>query len=306
MKVNLNKLRTENAILNILLATLFFAFMNVIVKYLKDVPFFELVFFRATISCIIGFFTLKQMRISFKPNNPKMILLRGVTGTISLMLYFFTLQVMPLTTAVTIQYLAPLFTAILAGYFLREKITWVQWLFLIMAFAGVLLVEGFDDRVGWGTMSLGIFAAFMSGLTYNLIRKLRDQEPPIRIVFYFPMVSTIVSFPFLFTDIGGGWVTPDFTQSLFLLLLGVVTWFAQVFMTKAYQAQAPGYISIFNYLGIFLGALFGYVFFNEALTLLACLGILIILVSVVLSTLYQAYIKRKGQMLESLAQSSQS
>lgn len=295
MKVNLKKLQTENAILNILLATLFFAFMNVIVKYLKDVPFFELVFFRATISSIIGYFTLKQMKISFKPNNPKMILLRGITGTISLMLYFYTLQKMPLTTAVTVQYLAPLFTAILAGFILKETINWLQWFFLIMAFCGVLMVEGFDDRVGWGTMALGITAAFMSGLTYNLIRKLKDQEPPIRIVFYFPMVSAIISTPFLFTDIGGGWVTPNFEQALLLLLLGSVTWFAQLFMTKAYQADAPGYVSIFNYLGIFLGAAFGYIFFDELVTVLASFGILIILVSVVLSTLYQNYIKRKGK-----------
>ena len=297
MKVNLNKLKTENAILNILLSTLFFSFMNVIVKYLSDIPFFELVFFRAAISCVIGFFTLKQMRVSFKPNNPKMIILRGITGTISLMLYFYTLQRMPLTTAVTIQYLAPLFTAILAGVILNERITWVQWMFLAVAFVGVLMVEGFDDQVGWKVMSLGITASFMSGLTYNLIRKMRSQEPPIRIVFYFPLMSAIFSFPFLFTDIGGGWVWPDLKKAVLLILLGVVTWFAQLFMTKAYQSDAPGYISIFNYLGIFLGAAFGYIFFNEMLTVLASFGILIILVSVVLSTLYQSYIKRKGKMV---------
>lgn len=295
MKVNLKKLQTENAILNILLATLFFAFMNVIVKYLSQIPFFELVFFRATISCIIGFFTLRQMKISFKPNNPKMILLRGITGTISLMLYFYTLQRMPLTTAVTIQYLAPLFTAILAGFILKDKITWLQWFFLMASFFGVMMVKGFDARVSWLELSLGVFAAFMSGLTYNLIRKLKDQEPPIRIVFYFPMISAIISLPFLFSNTHGGWVMPDFQQSLLLLTLGIVTWFAQVFMTKAYQADAPGYISIFNYLGIFLGAGFGYLFFDEKLTVLASFGILIILVSVVLSTLYQNYIKRKGK-----------
>ncbi|MES2767555.1 MAG: DMT family transporter [Bdellovibrionota bacterium] len=300
MKVNLKKLQTENAILNILLSTLFFAFMNVVVKYLKDIPFFELVFFRATISCIIGYFTLKQMKISFKPSNPKMILLRGITGTISLMLFFYTLQRMPLTTAVTIQYLAPLFTAILAGFILNEKTTWLQWFFLLFSFLGVMMVKGFDYRISWIELGLGITAAFMSGLTYNLIRKLKDQEPPIRIVFYFPMVSAIISFPFLFTEIGGGWVTPDFRQSLLFLFLGIVTWFAQLFMTKAYQADAPGYISIFNYLGIFLGAGFGYIFFDETLTVLASFGILIILVSVVLSTLYQNYIKRKGKYVGKL------
>ena len=164
-----------------------------------------------------------------------------------------------------------------------------------------MMVKGFDYRVGWVDLSLGVFAALMSGLTYNLIRKLKDQEPPIRIVFYFPMVSAIISFPFLFTDIGGGWVWPDLRQGILFLALGMITWFAQLFMTKAYQADAPGYISIFNYIGIFLGAGFGYVFFDEKLTVLASFGILIILVSVILSTLYQNYIKRKGKAAGKLA-----
>ena len=269
--------------------------MNVIVKYLSDIPFFELVFFRAAISCVIGFFTLRQMKISFKPNNPKMILLRGLTGTTSLMLYFYSLQVMPLTSAVTIQYLAPIFTAILAGFILKERTNWLQWFFLATSFTGVMMVKGFDHRVGWLELLMGVTAAVMSGLTYNLIRKLKDQEPPIRIVFYFPMVSAIISFPFLFTNImGKGWVSPDLKQMILLLTLGIVTWFAQLFMTKAYQADAPGYISIFNYIGIFLAAGFGYLLFDEVLTILASFGILIILISVVLSTLYQNYIKKKA------------
>lgn len=272
--------------------------MNVIVKYLKDIPFFELVFFRATISCVIGYFTLKQMKVSFRPNNPRMILLRGITGTISLMLYFYTLQRMPLTTAVTIQYLAPLFTAVLAGWILKEKITWIQWFFLGLSFFGVMMVKGFDHGITWTELFLGVTAALMSGLTYNLIRKLKDQEPPIRIVFYFPMVSSIVSFPFLFTQTVGGWVTPTKTQMVLFVILGIITWFAQLFMTKAYQADAPGYISIFNYLGILFAAIFGFLFFHERLSILASFGILIILISVVLSTLYQAYIKKKGKPVE--------
>ncbi len=293
MNINLNSLRTQNAIANILVSVLFFGIMNIIVKYLSYLPLIEVVFFRAFFSCILAYLTLRKMKISIRPKNAKLIILRGLTGTLGLILYFYTLQEMPLASAVTIQYLAPLFATFFGGMLFQERVPKMQWMFLALAFVGVIMVKGFDTRVEWLDLTLGVVSAAMSGFTYNLIRRLRNDEPAVRIVFYFPLVSTIITLPLLFSPLSDGWVTPNFEGWLLIFALAAVTWVAQIYMTKAYQSQAPGYIAIFNYLGLFMAAAFGYFLFNEKMSLLANFGILTILVTVVLSTLYQTYFVKK-------------
>lgn len=293
MNINLNSLRTENAIFNIVISVVFFGVMNIIVKHLAYIPLFELVFFRASLSCFFAYLTLRKMKISLRPKNTKLILLRGLTGTVSLILYFYTLQEMPLASAVTIQYLAPLFAALFGGLIFKEKISSAQWLFLLLAFIGVVMVKGFDTRIAWFDLSVGVVSALMSGLTYNLIRKLRDDEPAVRIVFYFPLVSTVITLPLALSPLTENWVNPSFEAWMLIILLAAVTWIAQIYMTKAYQSRAPGYIAIFNYLGLFIAAAFGYFLFNEKMSLLANLGILTILSTVILSTLYQTYFIKK-------------
>jgi hypothetical protein len=82
----------------------------------------ELVFFRCSIATIIGFIGLQNKGVSWIGSNRKLLLLRGFFGTAALYTFFLTLQHLPLGTAVTIQYLSPIFTTIAAIFILKEKI----------------------------------------------------------------------------------------------------------------------------------------------------------------------------------------
>ncbi len=283
-------LKTENAFLNISIATLFFSFMQVIVKYLKDLPFFELVFFRAGISLVFAFGALKIAGISPRPSNIKWVIIRGLAGTLSLMAYFYSLQTLPLTTAVILQYLSPIFSVLWASLFFREPATVIQWFFLMTAFLGVYVAKGIEGTIPLIDVGVGIAGAMLSGMSYNAIRQLKDSDPPLRVVFYFPLMTVLIAAPFAFSS----WVWPTFDQWLLILALGMVTWVAQIFMTKAYQQGAPGVVNIVGYTGIFYAAFFGYMFFEEKLTLLHTFGILIMLISVVTSTLISQSKKEKS------------
>ena len=131
----------------VLLASFFFTLMNVGVKYVKNIPSNEVVFFRAFVSLVICYFMLRYKKINPWGNNKKLLLLRGITGTIALVMYFYTLQHMPLASAVTIQHLSPIFTIIIAGFMLKEYSRSVQWLFFMIAFVGVVMIKGFDTRI---------------------------------------------------------------------------------------------------------------------------------------------------------------
>nr|MBN2276626.1 DMT family transporter [candidate division Zixibacteria bacterium] len=262
-----------------LLSTIFFAIMNIGVKYLDRIPAHEIVLFRALITLVVGYFMIIGKKLNPWGNNKKYLLLRGLTGTIALICYFYTLQHMPLASAVTIQYLSPLFTIIIAAYFLREPARPIQWLFFILAFAGVIMVKGFDPRVTVWDLVIGIVAALFAGFAYNFVRKLKDFDHPLVVVFYFPLVTVpVVGVYCLFH-----WVMPVSYEWLILLAIGLATTAAQVYMTMAYQAETASNISIFNYLGTVYAIIIGLSLFDETISALGYAGFVLIIFGVVMS-----------------------
>ena len=120
-----------------------------------------------------------------------MLLLRGLFGTSALYLFFTTLQNIPLAPAMTIQYLSPIFTSVIAIFVLKERVKAPQWIFYAIAFSGVLLIERFDDRVSIFYATLGIVSALFSGVAYNLVRRLREKEHPLTVVLHFQLFGSI-------------------------------------------------------------------------------------------------------------------
>jgi drug/metabolite transporter (DMT)-like permease len=266
-----------------LLASFFFSLMNVLVKFLPHIPAVEIAFFRALVSLGLSFVILKQLRIPIMGNRPASLLMRGFFGAGALILYFITLQHMPLASAVTIQFLSPIFTTILGLYLVKEKVFTVQWFFFLMAFAGVLLIQGFDARVTPLYLMIGIGSAFFSGLAYNTIRKIKDSEHPMVIVFYFPLVTVPIA------GIAMAWdfVWPSGWDWAILFLIGFFTQIAQYYMTRSYQADEISKVASIKYIGIIYALIFGYFIFNEAFTLMAHIGMLVVLAGVVGNVWYK-------------------
>ena len=100
----------------------------------------ELVFFRSIISFTISAYIVKKRNLPFFGNNKKWLIVRGMAGVTALTIFFFTLQNLPLAIAATVQYLSPIFTVILTVMVLKEKVLKAQWIFIISAFSGVVLI----------------------------------------------------------------------------------------------------------------------------------------------------------------------
>ncbi len=268
---------------NILLAMCLFACMNVGVKALPGIPAHEIVFFRALVSLVVCWFLIRRAKLSPWGVNKPVLIARGLTGTVALTIFFYTLQTIPLATAVTLQHLSPIFSILLAGLIVREKPRPIQWLFFALAMAGVLLIQGFDASVSPLLLGLGVVSAFFSGLAYNCIRKLNQTDNALVVVFYFPLVTVPL--------IGGytalHWVTPTAIEWLLLVSIGVCVTAAQIFMTRAFQKESAANIGIYTYLGIVLAVAFGWILFGEPLTGATALGIGMIVVSVLLSNRFR-------------------
>lgn len=249
----------STGILHMLAATFWFALMNVSVKKISHLPAMEMVFFRCGIASILCIAGLMRVRVSLKGNNNRILLLRGLFGTIGLYTFFLTVQQMPLGTAVTIQYLSPIFSAIFAYFILKEKILPVQWLFFIISFAGVILIKGFDSDVSWTMLFTGLISAIFAALAYNMVRSLSNKEHPLVVVLHFQFLGFITGA--IFTSFN--WKQPAAEDWAFILLTGIFTQLGQVNLTRSLQKENIGKVSILNYLGIFYAVFFGWFLFGE-------------------------------------------
>ncbi len=264
---------------HMLIASFFFSLMNLCIKFIPHIPAFEIILFRAFITLVISFVMIRKLGLKPLGNNRKLLLMRGFFGMLALVTFFYTLQKMPLAGAVVLQYLSPIFTILLGVFLLKEKVTPSQLIFFAIAFFGVVLIRGFDERISFPFMLLGILSAFFSGIAYNIVRKLKDDDHPLVVVFYFPLVA----FPFAGFACIFNWVTPIGWDWLWLLLVGVFTQIAQVNLTHALQNEKLAAVSGLNYLGIIYALFFGFIFFDENYNWIALTGIFLVLSGVLLN-----------------------
>ena len=80
------------------------------------------------------------------------------------------------------------------------------------------------------------------------------------------------------------WITPNLTDMGLLIVMALLTVVAQILMTKAYQSGAMSQISIFKYVGVLFAIAFGYFIFDESLSVMALVGMAVIVIALVLNT----------------------
>jgi len=278
------------------LSTLAFFLANICVKQVAHIPAMETVFFRCTIASVFCFIGLHRAKADWKGTNHTQLLLRGVFGTTALFLFFITLQNIPLASAMTIQYLSPIFTTVIAIFFLRESVPKLQWLFYALAFSGVLLIERSDARISPFYLAIGIISAFCSGMAYNLVRSMKGKEHPLTVVLHFQLIGVVVGFISLFFD----WRTPAGWDWLYLFLVGVFAQTGQIFLTNALQKERVASVAIVNYSGLIYALLAGSILFAEQQSAVSLAGMLLVVFGVLLSVVYSNR-KREIEKIEATA-----
>lgn len=272
-----------------LAATLWFAVMNVFIRKVNHLPEMEVVFFRCLTPMIWCFISLQQKKINWLGSNRQLLLLRGFFGTVSLYAFIMTLHHMPLGTAVTIQYLSPVFTTIAAIFILKESVRWIQWLFFLVSFSGIALIKGIDERVTVFYLLVGIFSAIFSALAYNMVRSLKEREHPLVVVLHFQLFGVLAGFIFMLFN----WQTPQGIDWLYLLLIGICTQLGQINLTQALQQEKMASVSILNYLGIFYALIFGYILFGETYGWMSFAGMALVISGVLASIIFNSKLMQR-------------
>lgn len=259
-----------------------FAFMNLIAKSLDAFGWSEIVFYRSITTLIIAVAVLRYQRVNLLGNQRKLLILRSLVGAVAMCGFFAALKLLPLATTVTVRYLAPIFGAILAVVFLKDKIKPIQWLFFFMAFSGVVLLKGFDDRFDNLGLIIVLISAVFTGGIYVIIQKIGKGDHPLVVVSYFMFTTTIIGVLFTGTE----WTSPSRIEWLALLSLGVLGYFGQLYMTKALQEESTARVAPLKYLeAIFVFGL-GWLWLGETYTWVPIIGIILVIAGMVLNVRY--------------------
>ncbi|MSR78173.1 MAG: DMT family transporter [Candidatus Omnitrophica bacterium] len=239
-------------------------------------PSLEIVFFRSLIGSLMLLALMIPRKISMLGGSQKgLMVLRGLFGFIALTLHFVTIAHLPLGLAVMLNYTSPILSAILAVLFLKERPGILLSIMTVVSFAGVYLLVGGSFPILNQYVVIGLTSAVFAAIAYTLIRAVKQQESPMTIMLYFTTISTIGSVFFL----PFGFVWPSGVTWLFLLGIGIGTFYGQLWMTMAFQQAPASVISPFFYLTPVLSFLYGLLCFGDKLSPISTAGVVLIIVS---------------------------
>ena len=262
-----------------LVAGFLFGCMGVFVKlgaaYFSNI---ELVFYRSLIGLLIMYAILRQRGGTMVTTQWKGHLWRGVSGSIALLLFFYCITVLPLATAVTLNYTSPLFLTILMVFVVKEHFHAPLTIAIALGFAGmVLLLHPTFERNQLIPGLLGLISGLFAGIAMLNVRELgRSGEPEWRIVFYFSLIATITSGVAMLLD----HIHALTLQNIPLLLaLGSSATLAQLALTRAYSTGKTLVASSLSYSAVVFATLFGILMWGEILTLSSWTGMALIIAS---------------------------
>ena len=177
----------------LLFASFFFSLMTICVKKVdSEISIYELVFFRSLFSLIITSIIINKKNINPWGNNKKLLILRGILGTIALLCIFYAIKNMPLSISTVIQYTYPIFIGIFASIFINEKFSRNIFIALILGWLGIIVILNpyqFSDSVNEITkfsIIIALIGSICTALAYIAVKKLSEKEDIFIIIKYFP------------------------------------------------------------------------------------------------------------------------
>lgn len=271
----------------LLLAEACFAGIGAIVKFTSATATeAQVVFFRNFFALLLmlpflfkhGFSLLKTKRWYLHAS-------RALTGIISMYCFFYVLARLPLAQGMLVLLLSPFVVPIIARFWLKERPSRITLAGIVLGFAGVVLALPTPDPNLNLILLVALVSAILVAVTKTTIRYMSDTEPAVRIVFYFSLLTAVLSaipVPFYWQPLNSGvWLA--------FLGMGVLAAIGQLAMTRAYAIAPASDIGMWTYSSVIFAGAFGYLFWQEPVTMSWAAGVLVIF--------YAGYITTRQRLL---------
>lgn len=233
-------------------------------------------FFRAVLSVIMLLPLILSGRVKPWHSQRKMgHFWRTFAGTVSMVLGFYAVSMLPLAEATAIAFSQPLFSVVVAAAVVGEKVRWRRWTATVVGFAGVLVMV----RPGAETLQPGALVAIanaaMVAFSILLVKRLSDSESPLMILTQFAIFSTLLLAPPAIWV----WRWPDLWGWTLALGIALTATVGQYFWVQAFKVGEMSAVAPFEYLRLPFAVFVGWLIWGEMPVVWTYVGAAIVIAS---------------------------
>ncbi len=257
--------------------TVLFTAMHAAIRHVtKELPPFQVAFFRAFFGLLIFLPVIARSGFGFlRTDRVGMHMLRAAMNVCAMLLFFSGLAVTPISKVTALSFTSPIFLAVLSVVLLGERMRIRRWTATMLGFIGMLVIV----RPGLVTLDQGSLMVLLSAaiwsVTMIVIKLLLRTESSLTITGYVSIFLSLFALgPALYV-----WKDPSLDAWMWMVFIGVVGTFAQLLLAESLKQADAGAIMPFDFLKLLWASLFGYYLFNEVPDLYTWLGASIIFAS---------------------------
>jgi drug/metabolite transporter (DMT)-like permease len=283
----------KKGVLTIVLATLFFAIMDGVSRYLAEnynVFVINMIrsWFLALLVIVISLRKKNGIIKVISTKQPYTQFIRGLLLISAILIGVYSFTKLGLVQTHSILSFFPLIVVAFSGPILNEKIGIQRWLAVLFGFLGVLIILDPTNFIISFDAVLPILGAFVLGFYTILTRKVSKDDSSETSFFWVAIVGCIVMSivgpfywePILYRD--WGWMA----------LLCVLSTAGHFLLIKAYENAEASVLQPFTYFQLFFASIIGIIIFKDIITLSIFIGGIIVVGSGVFSA-WRNYINNK-------------
>jgi drug/metabolite transporter (DMT)-like permease len=234
---------------------------------------FEIVFLRSVVMLGIVLAMLPRAGISSVFTTRLSIhLWRNVIHFCGQVLWVYSIGALTLATVFAIEFTMPVWTAILAWIFLKEKLTSPRLVMLALGLLGVLIIL----RPGAGSFHPAALAMILGSLCYAssfiFTKRLSSSDSALAVLFWMSVLQTPISLVAALPS----WVTPPVADLPWILGIGLGSFSAHYCMTRAMQLVDAMVAVPIDFIRLPLIAVVGALAYGEAFDPLVIAGAAVI------------------------------
>lgn len=252
-----------------LIAVISFCVMAIGIKEMSnEINSFQIIFYRSLIG-LVTIISLFKSRLS-KPTflMIKEHLFRNVFHLIGQYGWILGIIYLSLAEVTAIEFSVPIWILLIASVFLKEKLTSIKIISMLLGFAGVLFIL----RPGIEIISIKSIIVLLSAISYAIAhtstKKLTNKYSSLDIVFIMCLIQIPISFCFVLTN----WSSPNFSDFFWLVLVGISAITAHFAMAEAMKKEDISSIISLDYFRLPILIIIGIVMYDEEFKFIYLIG----------------------------------
>ena len=266
-----------------MVSALLFAVLGFLIKILgPSFRVWDIAIYRFGGSALVLWMIFGLRENLFRSPNPKLLLMRGIVGSIAFIAVISALRTIPFSTAMVIFYSYPAFAAAFSPWFFNDRISKIDMACIIIALLGVSVLFNFTLGGTLFGQIMALIGAVFAAVTVTLVKQLRENHGSVVIYFHFCLIGVAVSLiPFAAAP-----HIPDTRMDWFLITsIIALSILAQLLMHHGFRYCRSWEGGLLMTSELIYAAVLGIVFLSEPATWRFWTGGLLIVASAVASNL---------------------